>query len=174
MKRFFTLWGWLLALSLVFAGTLEAQDVYLQEGHRSSVEALAWSPDGTRMASAGENESGYWQVKIWDMSTGRLLFSKPMPGYYNGGLAWNPDGTRLAAAVYSYNGGEFKIWDAESGEEVFSLKGRVTALAWSPDGRKIAAGAGNNQNNQLIVLDTGTGRELLSLRGHGGAINSLS
>ena len=70
-------------------------------GHRGRINSVAWSPDGARLVSAGDDGT----VKIWGFTpqTGRL-------GDRSGPrqrLAWSPKGDRLASA----DGGKVKIWN---------------------------------------------------------------
>ncbi len=105
---------------------------------------LAWSPDGTRIATTWGTEA-----RIWDAATGDRLatlsghegddtprLTGPVDGVR--ALAWSPDGTRLATAG---SDGTARLWDAATGEEltVFSdHEGEVTGVAWSPDGTRVA------------------------------------
>ncbi|HET9253889.1 MAG TPA: hypothetical protein VFO16_01645, partial [Pseudonocardiaceae bacterium] len=54
----------------------------------------AWSPDGTRLASASTDDT----VRVWNPATGQELAT--LTGHATGvdALAWSPDGTRLASA----------------------------------------------------------------------------
>ena len=110
-------------------------------GHIGTVERVVFLPDG-RLASAG----GIWfgsefgEVKIWDLSTGRVL---DLRGHTDlvWGLAYSPDGRRLATGSLD---GTIKLWDTTTGEEVFTLRGHtagVICVAFSPDGRRIASGS---------------------------------
>ena len=66
----------------------------LKQGHTSAVNSVAWSPDGTRLASASSDST----VRIWSSSTGeteRVLVGPPST---LNSVAWSPDGTRLASA----------------------------------------------------------------------------
>src|SRR5689334_13124133 len=62
-------------------------------GHLSEVSALAWSPDGRRIASGSHDGT----VQVWEATTGKLLLT------YRGHLAqvrtvgWSPDGRRIAS-----------------------------------------------------------------------------
>ena len=83
------------------------------------------------------SESG--EVKIWDLSTGRVLDLRGHTGPV-WGLACSPDGRRLATGSDDRT---IKLWDTTTGEEVFTLRGHtagVICVAFSPDGRRIASG----------------------------------
>ncbi len=64
------------------------------KGHTATVNTLAWSPDGSRIASA--DSAG--QIHIWRSKTAeRLLALQAHRGAVNG-LAWSPEGRYLASA----------------------------------------------------------------------------
>lgn len=143
------------------------------------VLAVAWSPDGTQIATFTQSTPARFQV--WNAATGQQIST------YNGTfpfpccLAWSPDGRRILSGGIDSAGGdrnELRIWDAASGEllaefvsdsatEFSALK----AAAWSPDGTRIAAliltGAIANASNPnppaqetLQILDAATGQTL--------------
>jgi WD40 repeat protein len=69
---------------------------------------VSWSPDGTRLASAGQDG----RIQIWDPVTATQ--TRELTGYASGAYAvsWNPDGTRLAAAGID---GQVRLWDPADG-----------------------------------------------------------
>src|SRR5262249_56273089 len=57
-------------------------------GHKVEVTAVAFSPDGSRVASTSRKET-----KVWDAATGKEIHTLPEPAT---GVAFSPDGKRLA------------------------------------------------------------------------------
>jgi WD40 repeat protein len=89
--------------------TMTGQLIHELHGHTDIVRAVAFTPDGTRIASAGTDRI----MKIWDARTGQELLSlESNSANYEantGSVAFSPDGTRLASAGLE---GTIKIWDA--------------------------------------------------------------
>jgi WD40 repeat protein len=97
-----------------------------------SLENIAWSPDGTQIAS-----QDYVDVKIWNSMTGQCTAT--LRGHTDQviALAWSQGG-RLASACQA---GEVRIWDTITHQcsKVFKGEdGYLFALVWSPDGSQIA------------------------------------
>src|SRR5438445_3760580 len=112
-------------------------ELIVQTGHSSSVEAIAFSPDGRLIASIGGDAA----LKLWEVSTGREL--RTLKGHSAGltSVAFSPDSKIVASAS---NDTKIKFWDVISGEELRTLSGHsdfVMSIAFSPDG-KIFASAG--------------------------------
>jgi WD40 repeat protein len=110
-------------------------------GHLSGVRAMAFSPDGARLASAdlGAPELADSAVKVWDLETGLEVHSLGEHSLVTA-IAWSPDGKRLATGSREST---VKIWDGGSGDELLALRGHsngVKSLAWSPDGMRLASG----------------------------------
>lgn len=110
-------------------------------------ESVAFSPDGSLLATAGEA-----RILLWDPATGRWLGS--IVGLERDNvLAFTPAGEALASAGRD---GLLRIWDLSSGRERArfdcGLKG-LNALAFSPDGTLVAAGG--DRGIALIELDAG-------------------
>ncbi|MBN1123274.1 MAG: hypothetical protein JXJ17_19540 [Anaerolineae bacterium] len=80
---------WLDTLAQVWYGSTE-----------SSTVSVAWSPDGTRLASGvWDLESRFGSVILWNVADGQRI--RTLEGCADpvfGGVVWSPDGTRLASA----------------------------------------------------------------------------
>ncbi len=109
--------------------------LYIYHGHSDAVNAVAWSPDGTRIASGSDDGT----VQVWDAASGKILT------FYHGhsdmviAVAWSPDGTRIASASSDKT---VQVWDAAKGDNVYTYAGHsdaVNTVAWSPDGTHIAS-----------------------------------
>ena len=120
------------------------------------VEAVAFSPDGWRVAVG--TESGL--VHLYDFRTGRATrlacHSKQVVD-----VEFSPDGTRLATAGWDNRGA---LWDAQTGALVAFLvhTNVVTDVAFSPDGRVLLT-AGDSTPR---AWDAKSGRFLFPLVGH--------
>jgi WD40 repeat protein/serine/threonine protein kinase len=105
------------------------------KGHKGGVKAVAFSPDGTRIASASLDGT----VMVWNGNSGKEPLV--LAGHTEGvtGVAFSHDGRRIATSSFDQT---VKIWDAASGHELLTRKGHtgfVTGVAFSPDDRRIAS-----------------------------------
>jgi len=122
-------------------------------GHIGGVSACAWSPDGTRLASAGRDGT----LRVWEAASGAALLTLEGHGGGVTACAWSPDGTRLASAGWD---GALRVWEAASGAALLTLEGHggwVTACAWSPDGTRLASAGGDGA---LRVWEATSGKPL--------------
>ena len=105
-------------------------------GHEGGITALAFSQDGARLASGGEDRT----VKVWNLADGRAALTLTRHTERINALAFSPDGARLASASDDKT---VILWDAAAGEVVKTLAAHtaaVTALAFSPDGKWLVTG----------------------------------
>ena len=136
-------------------------------GHRGAVNAVAWSPDGTRLATAGDDGT----TRLWDPTTGEQLTT--LTGHTGSvyAVAWSPDGTRLATAG---DDGTTRLWDPTTGEQLTTLTGHtssVYAVAWSPDGTRLATASDDGTTR---LWDPTTGEQLTTLTGHTSSVYAVA
>lgn len=123
-------------------------------GHERWVSAVAFSPDGTRIASGSGDDT----LKLWDMPTGKEARELRGGGRGITSVAFSADGNHLAAGTWD---GAIKIWTARDGKEIGTFRGHketVTSLAFSPDGKRIVSGSGDDT---FRVWDAANGKQLL-------------
>jgi WD40 repeat protein len=124
-------------------------------GHLSSVRSVAWSPDGSRLATASHDGT----ARVWDARSGQELLCLKGHTSRVQGVAWSPDGSRLATASQD---GTARVWDALAGKESLALThpgtagklNGVEAVAFSPDGSRLSTAT----QQQVHVWDVATGR----------------
>jgi hypothetical protein len=105
-------------------------------GHSGRVCAVAFSPDGQRIAIG----SLIGTAKVCDAATGRELLALNGHSGAIDSVAFSQDGQRIVTGSADHTA---KVWDAASGRELLTLKGRsghVLAVAFSQDGQRILTG----------------------------------
>jgi WD40 repeat protein len=129
------------------------------EAHDGVVWWLAYSPDGSRIASAGADNV----ARVWDSVTCELLLTLEGHLVELSSVAYSPDGTKIATASYDQT---VRIWDSATGELLFRLTGHsggVTGVAFSPDGTRLATAC---TDRFIRMWDMATGELLMSIPGH--------
>jgi len=143
----------------------EVASLRLAEG--SARRALAYSPDGRRLAGTGEDR----QVYLWDVPTYRL--SARLAGHTGEifSVAFSADGRRLASAGADRT---VRVWDVDTGESRAVLRGHtgeVFTAVFHPDGARIASGG---RDRVIWLWDAARGEEVARLQGHTNYVFSLA
>jgi hypothetical protein len=122
--------------------------------HGSSVSAVAFSPDGTRVASGSSDGS----ARVFDAATGAEIARLDHDDSVSA-VAFSPDGTRVATGSYDDSA---RVFDAATGTEISRLDhgSGVRAVAFSPDGTRVATGS---SDDSARVFDAATGTEIARL-----------
>ncbi|MCA9064181.1 MAG: hypothetical protein KDA96_14020, partial [Planctomycetaceae bacterium] len=94
----------------VFDVSSGQRSLHIPQAHDDAVYSASFSPDGTRIASAGADK----YVRTFDIAAGQQL--RRLEGHTNYvlGVAWKGDGQQLASASADNT---IKIWDAETGDQ---------------------------------------------------------
>ncbi|MFD0684747.1 WD40 repeat domain-containing protein [Actinomadura fibrosa] len=127
-------------------------------GHGDAVRHVAWSPDGTRIATASRDGT----ARIWDAAGATATVLGDHAGMVEM-AAWSPGSTRVATASRD---GTVGIWDAATGLRTGRFTDAadvVRAVAWSPDGRWIASGS---RDLSIRIYEADTAELVGELRGH--------
>lgn len=140
-----------------------------RDGHRFPINALAYSPDGRLIVSAGDTD----QAIIWDAVTGRELRTLPGHTSYIRSVAFTSDGRGIVSGC---GDGKLRLFETTTGKQVreFSINGakpedaqQVWTMRLSVDGKKLAAlGLSGEMLTDYTawIWDIGTGKELVKRR----------
>jgi hypothetical protein len=144
------------------------QPEHVLAAHADAIHHLAWSPDGTVLATCGYDRL----VKLWDVSGKELRTLKDHSDAVYG-LAFSPDGRLLASAAADR---AVKVWETATGKRLYTLSDATDwlyALAWSPDGRRLA-GAGVDKSIRVWEVSATAGKLVQSVFAHEGPVTRLA
>jgi WD40 repeat protein len=162
--------------------TEDLKEIIRLDGHSDMVSNLAWSPDGTLLASASLDQT----IRIWDVQVNSVAFGqaiKILQGFTDWVLdvSWSPSGDKLASSVVvraSVDTGqlinEVDVWDVSdivNAKIVLELPrlANLAAITWSPDGIYLAYAGddGNIVNYHGVVYETVSGELVTTLPSFG-------
>ena len=113
-------------------------------GHRDFVSGLAFSPDGSTLATGSMDGS----IRLWNTASGECRASLPGHMQETTDVAFSPDGRTLASLGRNES---LKLWNVATLREVVSESEPRAGmkLRFSPDGRTLAI---ETDTNQLRLL----------------------
>ena len=147
-------------------------------GHLNGVTSVAFSPDGTTLASGSKNRI----IKLWNVETkqeiatlGHGVDTNSVAFSVDGinSVAFSPDG-KLLASGSSYPDNDIKLWNVETKQEIATFTGHsdsIYSVAFSPDGTTLASGS---RDNTIKLWNVETKQEIATFTGHLDNINSVA
>jgi WD40 repeat protein len=146
---------------------LTGKQMLTLEGHDAPVDALAISPDGSRLVSGSYDKT----IRVWGARSGEQLVVLSGHTSVVRAVAISPDGRRIVSGSADDT---MRVWDAHNGAQLGALEGHtslVSAVAISPDGSKIVSGS---WDATVRVWDLGTETQLMVLKGHTGWVTTVA
>jgi len=120
-------------------------------GHVKSILAVAFSSDGKRAHSLGEDRF----IRAWDLESGRCLKNVRTFSMVPQAAAFSRD-SKLAAIAYGEAFKTLDLWEVPHGERLRVYRGIAAyGVRFSPDSRFLAAWGGEGR---VLVLETSSGR----------------
>ncbi|MGE3820515.1 MAG: protein kinase, partial [Isosphaeraceae bacterium] len=152
--------GWIASGAIdgtIWISDLDSEESLKLPGHTSLVSSLAFSPDGSSLASSSKDLT----AKVWSLTESRATLTLQGHSQPLTRLAYSHDGRRIATTSID---GEMIVWDASRGTRVHTTRVGVIDLntvAFSPDDRRIATGS----EELLCLWDAETGAKLCTFPG---------
>jgi WD40 repeat protein/predicted Ser/Thr protein kinase len=151
------------------------QDMAVLHGNTESVIAVAFAPDGCRLASLsaerGPTYTGDATVRVWDVDPESTLPVLRGHTKYVYPVAYSPDGRWIASGDWN---GNVRLWDAATGEPCATMShpGYVQSLAFHPNGLSLVTGSFGN--DRLRIWDPATTHVLRRIPGQGPGFRFLT
>ena len=157
---------------LVATATGWAQETVTLTQHDHWVTAVAYSPDGKLLASAGGESLQYrpGSVDLWDVSSGKQIAS--LEGHKTNvwAVAFSPNGKQLVSSGYD---GTVIIWDLASKKSSATLnkhKSWCRAVGFAPDGAHFATAG----EDGVVVIWSAEGKEVKEFKAHEASIYAVT
>jgi len=134
--------------------------------HSQEVCGLAWSPDGTALASgANDNKLCIWDASTTSLSSPRFSLTDHQAAVK--ALAWSPHERNLLASGGGTADRCMKFWNTQTGALLNSIDAgsQVSSLVWNPHEKEILSSHGF-ERNQLTLWNYPSMVKVKELEGH--------
>nr|CAG8471669.1 12265_t:CDS:2 [Entrophospora candida] len=140
-------------------------------GHKQEVCGLKWNPEGTQLASGGNDN----MLLIWDKSNDSPIYKFLHHTAAVKAIAWSPHSHGLLASGGGTQDKHIRFWSTTTGEalESYDTESQVCNLAWSRHANEIVSTHGYSQN-QIILWKYPSMEQLAVLKGHSFRVLYLS
>ncbi len=132
------------------------------QGWSGSVQSIAFSPDGERVATVPGHDGRH--TRVWDRKTGKQMFA--LPGGHREAV-FSADGKIL----FTGYGGGIGLWNGETGKLIKTLQAPgYPYFSVSPDNKHVAS----VRDNLVEIWDVDKNTKLQTLEGHTKRITRLA
>ena len=146
--------------------TTTYQEVALLTGHSDGVSSVAFSPDGSTLASGSDDNT----IRLWNATNGNPIRTLEEHTRAVRSVAFSPDGSTLASG----SDNTIRLWSATNGNPIRTLKhtGNVSSVAFSPDGSTLASAWG--WDNTIRLWNATNGNPIRTLEEHTDYVSSVA
>ncbi len=155
---------WKIAL---WDGTSATTPLHMFEGHNNAVQALAFAPAGSLLASGSADKT----VRLWSLNTLEMLRSYRGASDFITAVAISADGKNVAAASLD---GSIRVWSTSSSRlkrRYTGHGGGVSSIAFSPDGTFLVTGG---EDGTVRLWDLDRRRSVRAFAGHRGKVETVA